>query len=74
MQFQVNPTAGVIPGGKQVEVEVTFRPGSKTKAEETLTMKVNGGPDKTLAVSGEIPEAKLSVLTKKVIGIWIGYE
>lgn len=64
--FSVNPAVGLVDGGKQMELEVTFRPSSKTRCEETLTMHVNGGPDRQLNCVGEVPESRCALLTKKL--------
>eukprot|EP00163_Fabomonas_tropica_P020793 TRINITY_DN366_c0_g1_i2.p1 TRINITY_DN366_c0_g1~~TRINITY_DN366_c0_g1_i2.p1 ORF type:complete len:2833 (+),score=824.11 TRINITY_DN366_c0_g1_i2:1027-9525(+) len=64
--FSVTPTAGYIESGRRAEFKVTFRPAVKTKSEEYLVLKVNGGPDRRVRCVGEIGEAKCAFSPKSL--------
>eukprot|EP00903_Cladosiphon_okamuranus_P009303 g8875.t1 len=56
--FNVSPEKGTIgPQGTQ-EAEVVWTPQPGCKTAETLMLKVDGGQDKELQVSGQLPETR----------------
>jgi hypothetical protein len=49
-----------------VDLEITFHPDSKTKYEETITVKVTGGPDRVIRCTAKIGKANC-ILSHKII-------
>ncbi|KAJ4455694.1 putative flagellar associated protein [Paratrimastix pyriformis] len=67
--FTVSPTMGTIEAYSSLPVAVTYNPTlaqGPSAQSANLTLHVGGGLDRTLRVSGEVPEAKAAFVDKHV--------
>lgn len=64
--FSVSQTQGSLEPGKSMEVKVTYYPEAQPLSEETLTLKIDGGPPLPIKCIGEIREARCIFGTKKL--------
>lgn len=65
-QFTLSTLTGQIEKRKSQNVEITYIPGQRSRDEAVLTMKVEGGPSKTLKCIGYLGSPKCTLLRKKV--------
>ena len=64
--FSIHPAEGSIKPHGTIDLEVMFHPDTKTRYEESVTIKVNGGPDRVIRCSAKISKANVAISHKLV--------
>ncbi|PRP78761.1 hypothetical protein PROFUN_00934 [Planoprotostelium fungivorum] len=64
--FVIEPSEGIVKPHSSLDMEVKFLPDSKMKYEETILIKVNGGPDKAIRCFSKLGKVDV-VCSHKVV-------